>query len=106
MAKLVRLTTPTFIFATTDNVDFRLVDDLHVTFSSYGVIIDKYGEDVSIVESNRVSVYLRQEDTYKFHVGKCEVMLNWVYSDGSRGSSDPDHPIIIEVTKNLLDKII
>lgn len=105
MAKVVRATTPTFRFITTGDVDLTLASEVHVTFSSFGVLLDKTGEDLD-VEAKQISVYLDQSDTLSFRVGKCEVMINWVYSDGSRGSNDPDNPIIIYVTKNLLDKII
>ncbi len=105
MAKVVRATTPTFIFETSDDVDLTLASGVHVTFSSFGVLLDKTDEDLD-VESQRISVYLDQEDTLKFKPGRCEVMINWVYEDGSRGSSDPDDPIIINITKNLLNKVI
>ena len=105
MAKVVRATTPTFIFQTDGDVDLTLASEVHVTFSSFGVLLDKTGEDID-VEAKRISVYLSQSDTLLFKTGKCEVMINWVYEDGSRGSNDPDNPIIINVTKNLLDKVL
>ncbi len=105
MAKVVRATTPTFIFRTNGEVDLTLASEVHVTFSSYGVLLDKTGEDLD-VEAKQISVYLDQEDTLSFKIGDCEAMINWKYSDGSRGSSDPDHPIIFKVTKNLLARVI
>lgn len=105
MAKIVRLTTPTMIFRTTDQIDLTLATDVHVTFNSFGATLDKTGEDVN-VEAKSLGVYLHQEDTKFLKVGKCEVMINWKYPDGTRGSSDPDHPIIIDIKKNLLDRII
>lgn len=105
MAKVVRATTPTFIFQTTNNVDLTLASEVHVTFDSYGVKLDKTGEDLD-VEAKQVSVYLNQEDTLKFRPGTCEAMINWKYPDGNRGSSDPDHPIKFVVNKNLLDQVI
>ena len=75
------------------------------TASSYGVKLDKTGEDLD-VEAKQVSVYLHQEDTLKFRPGTCEAMINWKYPDGNRGSSDPDHPIKFVVNKNLLDQVI
>lgn len=105
MAKVVRATTPTFIFQTGDEVDLTLASEVHVTFSSFGVLLDKTGDDLEI-EPKQISVYLNQEDTLRFKPGRCEVMINWVYENGSRGSNDPDHPIIFTVDKNLLAKVI
>lgn len=105
MAKVVRATTPTFIFQTANNVDLTLASEVHVTFDSYGVKLDKTGEDLD-VEAKQVSVYLHQEDTLKFRPGMCEAMINWKYPDGNRGSSDPDYPIKFVVNKNLLDQVI
>ncbi len=105
MAKVVRATTPTFIFQTSDDVDLTLASEVHVTFSSFGVLLDKTGADLDVT-TQQISVYLSQEDTLKFKPGKCEAMINVKYPDGSRGSSDPDHPIIFTVTKNLLAKVI
>ena len=39
MAKVVRATTPTFIFETSDDVDLTLASGVHVTFSSFGVLL-------------------------------------------------------------------
>ena len=105
MAKVVRATTPTFIFQTDGDVDLTLASEVHVTFSSFGVLLDKTGEDID-VEAKQVSVYLTQSETLLFKPGNCEVMINWVYEDGSRGSNDPDNPIMFKVTKNLLSKVI
>lgn len=105
MSKVVRATTPTFIFKTTGDVDLTFASEVHVTFSSFGVLLDKTGEDID-VEPKQISVYLSQEDTLLFKPGRCEVMINWVYSDGSRGSNDPDAPLVFNVTKNLLSKVI
>ena len=105
MAKVVRLTTPTFIFRTEGNVDLTLAAEVHVTFSSYGVLLDKTGDDLD-VSAQEISVYMSQADTYKLKPGRCEVMINWIYENGSRGSNDPEHPIIFTVDKNLLDRVI
>lgn len=105
MAKVVRATTPTFIFTTEDDVDLTLASEVHVTFDSFGVVLDKTGEDLD-VEPQQISVYLSQSDTLLFKVGDCEVMINIKYPDGSRGSSDPDNPIKFKVTKNLLARVI
>ena len=105
MAKVVRATTPTFIFTTEDDVDLTLASEIHVTFDSFGVILDKTGDDLD-VEAQQISVYLSQADTLSWQVGDCEVMINVKYEDGSRSSSDPDDPIKFKVTKNLLARII
>lgn len=105
MAKVVRATTPTFIFRTDGDVDLTLASEVHVTFSSFGVLLDKTAPDID-VEPQQISVYLSQADTLIFKPGRCEVMINWVYSDGSRGSNDPDSPLIFNVTKNLLNKVL
>lgn len=105
MENVVRLTTPTFVFRTRSNVDLTLASEVHVTFSSYGVLLDKTGAGLDVA-AQEISVYLNQNDTYKLKPGKCEVMINWIYEDNSRGSSDPKHPIIINIDKNLLDRVI
>lgn len=96
---IYRGTTPTvFLIFPQEDVDFTLVHNVYVTFSSNLKSVTKSGEDLDVA-ANTISVWLTQRDTLGFQLDEVEVQANWTYDSGRRGCSTIEK---IEIDRNLL----
>jgi len=96
-------TTPTFTLTFTEqSLDLTQAQNVYVTFRSGMNVITKSGGDLT-VEQKRISVYLSQNETAKFHVGDLEIQANWTTGNGGRVASEKVH---YEITDQLLKRVV
>ena len=76
---------------------FELDIDLHdaTVFVSYeqdrAVVVEKTNEDLIFAQDDQtytISLNLSQEDTLKFHPGKVEIQIRYVFPSGTADASD------------------
>ena len=101
MAKVSRGTTPTFTFIAPDGLDMTLPLKIWVTFSTMDEkeILTKTSDDLE-VETDRVEVYLTQEETLGL-ADNTKVQLNWVYTDDETEKRSASNKMVIETESNL-----
>ena len=103
MSEVIRGVTPTFTFVAPEGLDMTLPAKVWVTFSTPDEreIVTKEGSEVE-TETDRVSVTLSQEETFKL-TKETKVQINWIYSDGSR---DASKKITIMTESNLKNEVL
>lgn len=99
---MIRGTTPTFTLTINDTVDLTEAANVYVTFHSRQGDLTKTGDDLEI-SANVVNVYLTQEETLSFVVGRCELQINWTYNDGSRACTNI---VTVDVGANLINEVL
>lgn len=100
---VARATTPTFIHTfTAENLDLTTANNVYVTYRQDSKVLTKTGDDIE-VEPKQVTVYLTQEETLMFKVGRLECQVNWTYANGSRAASNVKG---IDLDANLLDRVV
>lgn len=96
-------TTPTFIF-TFSNFDPTTADDIILTFSyDKRKPVMEIGKDDMIIESDRISIWLSQEETLSFPMGKIFCQFNFSFADGQRVASTIKD---IEFSRNLHSEVM
>lgn len=103
MAKFSIGTTPTFTLTLPQTVDLTEAENIYFTVTQGAASVTKTGEDVTLDDAHTVSVYMAQDETFKFRAGTVNVQLNWTYSDGSRACTNI---VSVEVGDNLLKRVI
>lgn len=96
-------TTPTFTLTFPSTLDLSQAAHVVFTLRQGSAVVNKSDTDLTI-NSNVVSVALTQEESLRFQFNAPAVMMvNWTYSDGSRGGSKKKEIIIEE---NLYPEVI
>lgn len=100
---MIRGTTPTFKLTLSDStIDLAQATNVYATFKQGNTAVTKTGEDLDI-SGNYLEVYLSQDETLKFKEGVVSIQVNWVYSNGSRASTDISN---VKVGANLIPKVL
>lgn len=96
-------TTPTFIFTFTD-FDPTTADDVILTFSQdmRKPLIEIGKEDMTI-ESDQISIWLSQEETLSFPMGRIFCQFNFLFGDGQRVASAIKG---VEFNRNLHNEVM
>ena len=101
--KLIQYTTPTLEIKVLDSIDLNTFEEIHVTFSQGGTVVDI--DSPSILSENTICVELTQEQTAKFTSRQpVNVMVNLVAAEGKRFANKD--PIQMMVVDNLLKRVI
>lgn len=96
-------TTPTFTFTFSD-FDPTRASKILLTFSvDRKTPLLEIGESDMTVNSTSISVYLSQETTISFPVGRLYAQFNFVFSEGQRAASTIT---TIDWNRNLHDEVI
>ena len=104
---MYRGTTPTYTFTMPEGVDLTLADEIYVTFckTNDALIMTKTGADL-VVSSDKVDVFLTQEETLAFPNGFVQVQLNWLYQEEGRSKRACSNKMRIKAEKNLIDEVL
>lgn len=102
MKKIVVGTTPKIRWKFS-NVDVSDIVTATMTVMRYGKTLIVKDITDSVITDNEITYSLSQNDTLKIGTGSCEMMLNWVTSDGIRGTSEI---LRIEATKNHINEVL
>ena len=100
-----RGTTPTFVLIfEEEDLDLTMAQNVYVTFRSKGssYAVTKTGNDLAVTEKE-ISVYLSQDETFRFGEGSIEIQANWTTSHGDRYASEIATYCI---SKQLLNQVI
>ena len=96
-------TTPTFTLTFPSSLDLSEADHVVVTIRQGSAVVNKFDDDLSI-DANVIEVTLTQEESLRFQFDAPAVMMvNWTYSDGSRGGSKKKE---ITIEENLYPEVI
>ena len=96
-------TTPTFIFTFTD-FDPTTADDIILTFSAdKRVPIVEVGKDDMTITHTQISVWLSQEETLSFPMGRIYCQFNFLFEDGQRVASRIKD---VEFNRNLHNEVM
>lgn len=96
-------TTPTFIFTFSD-FDPTTADDVILTFSQdKRKPLVEIGKDDMTIESNQISVWLSQEETLAFPMGRIFCQFNFSFEDGQRVASTIKD---VEFNRNLHNEVM
>ena len=88
---IIRWTTPTFEFPFDEDISVSDIDSAYLVLKQWGnTIVSKDISEADIdSDANTVSWTLTQAETgLVVTAKKCDVMCDWVLSDGTRGRSD------------------
>lgn len=104
---MVRGTTPTFSLTVPETVDLTAAANIYVTFATMDNqnIVTKTGDDLEVTE-HQVDVFLSQEETLLFAVGKIKLQINWTYNDAGTVKRACTDLAVISVKPNLLGEVI
>ena len=90
MSSVIRWTTPTFEFPFDEDIDVSDIDSAYLVLKQWrNTIVSKDITEANIdTDANTISWTLTQAETGLIANGKkCEVMCDWLLSDGTRGRS-------------------
>lgn len=99
---MVQGTTPTFKLTLPDSVDPSQFHKIVFSFEQDDTKIKKTESDL-VIEGQTISVFLTQQETLSFKVGRAELQLNWLYADNTRACSEIAY---VDITRNLLKEIL
>ena len=68
-------------------------------------ILTKTDDDLEVT-ADSVGVYLTQEETLSFPVGRIKAQLNWLYQQGNKTKRACSDMLMITAKKNLIDEVI
>lgn len=102
MKKIVVGTTPKIRWKFS-NVDVSDIVTATMTIVRYGKKLLTKEIDSAVISDSEIAYSLSQNDTLNIGAGPCEMMLNWVTSDGIRGTSEI---LRIEATKNHINEVL
>lgn len=102
MKKIVVGTTPKIMWKFSE-VDVSNIVTATMTVVRYGKTLLTKDINSALITDNEIIYNLSQTDTLKIGTGSCEIMLNWVTSDGIRGTSEV---LRIDATKNHINEVL
>ena len=102
MKKIVVGTTPKIMWKFSE-VDVSNIVKATMTVVRYGKTLLTKDINSALITDNEITYNLSQTDTLKIGAGSCEIMLNWVTSDGIRGTSEV---LRIDATKNHINEVL
>lgn len=88
---IIRWTTPTFEFSFGEDIDVSDIDTAYLVLKQWGnTIVSKDITEADIdTDANSISWTLTQAETgLVVTAKKCDVMMDWLLDDGTRGRSD------------------
>lgn len=100
MLKTMQGLTPTITINVPEEVDLTEAANVYVSFKQGQRVTKAATFDVF---AHQVDVYLTQAETLAFNVGTVEVQLNWTYSSGQRGATNP---VTLAVAANHLLEVL
>ena len=95
---MVRGTTPT-VKINIDGCDVTLLSKMFITLKQRNVEIEKTIEDITILESNKVSFTLSQEETLLLNAGLVDMQFRGVDSSGVAVASEIFSSTISDILK-------
>lgn len=95
MANIIRGTTPTIVYKF-KTVNVQNIVTAFFTIKQLGILKIKKSLNDANVDNDSLSWRLSQKETLSLATGNVSIMLNWVTSDGTRGSSKRDKIVIEE----------
>lgn len=100
-------TTPTFTLKLkhSQNVDLTQVTNIYVTLKQGSLVINKTGDNISVIDSKTIQFSLTQEESLSLALDKkVELQLNWTYSTQHGLKRAATKIISIELEKQLLNQ--
>ena len=99
--------TPTYTFKAPDGLDMTQATKVWVTFSTPDEreILTKTGSELEVT-TDKVKVFLSQQETLHFITGKILVQLNWLYNEGSRTKRGASNKFSIVAETNLKNEVL
>ena len=99
----MRRYTDAYFTITAENAHFTTGTDIHVTFGQAYRKLDIFGDNIEVLDDERLKVFLSQEQTSKLSEDDAEMQINYINAEGLREASDC---AVVEVNKNLLERIL
>ena len=106
-AMMYKGVTPTYTFKAPDGLDMSSATKVWVTFSTPDEreILTKTGNELEVT-TDKVKVFLSQQETLHFITGKILVQLNWLYNEGSLTKRGASNKFSIIAETNLKNEVL